>query len=45
VAKKKAAELPNLRETLLSPDVFDPKSLLLEADERWSFVLKKEKKA
>jgi insertion element IS1 protein InsB len=45
VAKKKAAELPNLSETLLSPDACDPKSIILEADELWSFVLKKEKKA
>jgi insertion element IS1 protein InsB len=45
VAKKKAAELPNLSETLLSPDAFDPKSIILEADELWSFVLNKENKA
>ena len=45
MAKKKAAELPNLSETLLAPDVFDPKSIILEADELWSFVSKKENKA
>ncbi len=44
MAKKKAAKLPNLSETLLSPDAFDPKSILLEADELWSFVLKKRRK-
>jgi IS1 family transposase len=45
MAKKKAAELPNLSETLLSPDACDPKSMILEADELWLFVFKKEKKA
>jgi IS1 family transposase len=44
VVKKKAAKLPNLSETLLSPDAFDSKSIILEADELWSFVLKKENK-
>ncbi len=34
-----------MSEALLPPDAGDPKSLILEADELWSFVFKKEKKA
>lgn len=45
MAKKKAAKLPDLSETLLVPDGKDPKSIILEADELWSFVFKKENKA
>jgi IS1 family transposase len=41
VAKKKAAELPPLSETLVKPDASDPGSTVLELDELWSFVLKK----
>jgi len=45
VAEKKAARLPDLSETLLPPDTEDAKSLILEADELWSFVFKKEQQA
>ena len=34
--------MPDLSETLLIPDEEDAKSIILEADELWSFVLKKE---
>lgn len=42
MAEKKAAKLPDLSETLLSPDTEDAPSIILEADELWSFVFKKE---
>lgn len=38
MAKKKAAELPPLSETLVSPDADDPAATILEIDELWSFV-------
>ena len=38
MAQKKAAELPPLSETLVSPDGEDPESTILEIDELWSFV-------
>ena len=34
--------MPDLSETLLIPDKEDAKAIMLEADELWSFVLKKE---
>ena len=37
--------MPDLSETLLIPDEEDAKSIILEADELWSFVLKKENTA
>ncbi len=36
MAKKKAAELPPLSETLVEPDANDPKATILELDEIWS---------
>src|SRR5205085_7034348 len=39
--RKKGAQLPPLRTTLLAPDPEDPTSTTLELDELWSFVLKK----
>jgi insertion element IS1 protein InsB len=36
--------LPDLSETLLPPDASDSKSMILEADELWSFVFKKNNK-
>lgn len=44
MAKKRQQCCLSLRETLLHPDVEDAKSIILEADELWSFVLKKENK-
>jgi insertion element IS1 protein InsB len=41
LAKKKAAELPPLKETLIIPDPNDADATVLELDELWSFVLKK----
>jgi insertion element IS1 protein InsB len=41
MAKKKAAELPPLKETLIMPDPNDESATILELDELWSFVLKK----
>jgi insertion element IS1 protein InsB len=41
LAKKKAAKLPPLRETLVAPDPNDPNTTILELDEIWSFVFKK----
>jgi insertion element IS1 protein InsB len=41
LAKKKAAALPPLKETLVMPDRNDLNSTILELDELWSFVLKK----
>lgn len=38
MAQKKAAELPPLSETLVSPDASDPESMTMEIDELWSFV-------
>jgi IS1 family transposase len=38
LAQKKAAKLPPLSETLVSPDAKDPKSTIMEIDELWSFV-------
>ena len=38
MAKKKAAKLPPLSETLVNPDANDPKSSIMEIDELWSFV-------
>jgi insertion element IS1 protein InsB len=43
--QKKDAALPELSETLAEPDPDDPESTVLELDELWSFVLKKERKA
>ncbi|HEY4389705.1 MAG TPA: IS1 family transposase [Ktedonobacteraceae bacterium] len=39
--QKKAAQLPPLQATLLTPDPRDPTFTTLELDELWSFVLKK----
>ena len=44
MAEKKAAKLPHLSETLIEPDVNDPKSTILELDELWSFVYSKKNK-
>jgi IS1 family transposase len=41
MAKKKAAELPPLSETLVEPNADDPEATTLELDELWSFVFKK----
>jgi IS1 family transposase len=41
MAKKKAAELPPLSETLVDPDTRDPQATTLERDELWSCVLHK----
>jgi insertion element IS1 protein InsB len=41
LAKKKAAKLPPLRETLVAPDPDDPNATILELDELWSFVFKR----
>ena len=41
MVKKKAAKLPPLRETLITPDANDPDATTLELDELWSFILKK----
>jgi insertion element IS1 protein InsB len=41
LAKKKAAKLPPLSETLVAPDPDDPDATVLELDELWSFVFKK----
>jgi insertion element IS1 protein InsB len=38
VAKKKAAKLPPLSETLVQPDENDDSATILEIDELWSFV-------
>lgn len=38
MAKKKAAELPPLRETLVSPDAEKTESTILKIDELWSFI-------
>ncbi len=38
---KKAANLPPLKETLLTPDPDDPDATIMEFDELWSFVFKK----
>jgi len=38
------ANLPPLSETLVEPDAKDPESTILELDELWSFVYKKENK-
>ncbi len=45
MAKKKAAELPPLSETLVETDANDPKATILELDELWSFVMKKVNKS
>jgi insertion element IS1 protein InsB len=42
---KKAAQLPALSETLLSPDAKNGEMTVLELDELWSFVLKKTNQA
>lgn len=42
MVKKKVGVLPPLSETLIEPDANDPEATLLELDELWSFVLKKE---
>lgn len=44
MAQKKAANLPPLRETLVTPDLNDPDATILELDELWSFVFKKANK-
>jgi insertion element IS1 protein InsB len=41
LAKKKAAQLPPLSETLVAPDPDDELATVLELDELWSFVLKR----
>jgi insertion element IS1 protein InsB len=41
LAKKKAAKLPPLRDTLVAPDPDDPDATIMELDELHSFVLKK----
>ena len=41
MAKKKAAQLPPLSETLVAPDPNDELATILELDELWSFVLKR----
>jgi IS1 family transposase len=41
LAKKKAAQLPPLSETLVAPDPEDELATLMELDELWSFVLKR----
>ncbi len=38
---KKAAELPPLSETVITPDATNPASTTLELDELWSFVARK----
>jgi insertion element IS1 protein InsB len=45
VDQKKAARLPPLSETLISPDPTDAASTTLELDELWSFVAKKSDQA
>jgi insertion element IS1 protein InsB len=42
---KKAAELSDLSETLILPDVKDTEATILELDELWSFVMKKTNQA
>ena len=44
MAKKKAAKLPPLRDTLVAPDPDDPNATIMELDELWSFVFKKANK-
>jgi insertion element IS1 protein InsB len=44
LAKKKAAKLPPLSETLVVPDPDDESATILELDELWSFVFKKQDK-
>ena len=44
LAQKKAATLPQLRDTLVVPDPDDPNATTLELDELCSFVLKKARK-
>jgi hypothetical protein len=39
--RKKGAQLPPLRTTLIAPDPEEAASTILELDELWSFVLKK----
>jgi len=41
LAKKKAAQLPPLKETLVTPDPNDESATILELDELWSFVLRR----
>jgi insertion element IS1 protein InsB len=41
LAKKKAAQLPPLSETLVAPDPDDELATVLELDELWSFILKR----
>ena len=41
MAKKKAAQLPPLKETLVTPDPNDESATILELDELWSFVLRR----
>ena len=43
--KKKAANLPALSETVMTPDANDADTTILELDELWSFVLKKTNQA
>ncbi len=43
--QKKATQLPPLSETLITPDVTNPASTILELDELWSFVAKKTNQA
>ena len=44
MAEKKAAKLPLLKETFITPDPNDPDATILELDELWSFVFKKANK-
>ncbi len=44
VGSKKEATLPDLSETLITPDPADPAATVLELDELWSFVLKRANK-
>jgi hypothetical protein len=43
--QKKAAQLPPLSKTLITPDTTNPASTILELDELWSFVAKKTNQA
>ena len=42
MAKKKVRKLPPLSETLVDPDTKDPEATMMEINELWSFVDKKE---
>jgi IS1 family transposase len=44
VGSKKEETLPELRETLVEPDLSAPEATILELDELWSFVLKRANK-